>query len=92
MDKEKQEVEFKEVPQQKMSYDDLENVAIQLSDQVQQLKEKLYHSDMQGILRRLTFLIEILKLSKEDIFPDEYIESTAKEVMELMELREEEEK
>lgn len=67
---------------QKMSYEELENVATQLSQQNQQLYARLQQADMANMLSRLKFLFKVLE---NDInFPEEFVTKCVAEIMEIM--------
>lgn len=74
---------------QKMSYEELENVAAQLSQQNQQLYHKLQQADMANILSRLNFLFKVIE--NRSAFGTEFVNSCIKEIEDIMTISESEE-
>lgn len=74
---------------QKMSYEELENVAAQLSQQNQQLYHKLQQADMANILSRLNFLFKVVE--NRSAFRKEFIEACVNEIENIMTISESEE-
>lgn len=74
---------------QKMSYEELENVAAQLSQQNQQLYHKLQQADMANILSRLNFLFKVIE--NRSAFRKEFVDSCVKEIEDIMTISESEE-
>lgn len=67
---------------QKMSYEELENVATQLSQQNQQLYARLQQADMANMLSRLKFLFKVVENAVN--FPDEFVAKCVTEIMDIM--------
>lgn len=67
---------------QKMSYEELENVAAQLSQQNQQLYNRLQQADMANMLSRLNFLFKVVENSTA--FPAEFVEKCMLEIIDIM--------
>ena len=61
---------------------ELENVARQLADQNQQLYNQL--NSVEGLFKRLDYLIKILSLSDKMVFPSDFINECANEVVKMM--------
>ena len=71
----------------KMSYEQLNNVAHQLSAQVQQLNQKVYEANMFNTFKRLDYLFKIVELSH--MFETEFVDASKKEIQEIMTFKEE---
>lgn len=67
---------------QKMSYEELENVAAQLSQQNQQLYARLQQSEVSNMLSRLEFLFKVVK--NATAFPAEFVEKCVAEIVDIM--------
>lgn len=67
---------------QKMSYEELENVAAQLSQQNQQLYNRLQQVEVSNMLSRLEFLFKVVKNS--NAFPTEFVDKCVKEIIDIM--------
>lgn len=76
---------------EKLSYEQLENIAHQLSDQVRSLMTQLKERNVEGVYKRMDYLFQIVNLSSNNIFPNEFVESCAQEIIDLMSLSTEEE-
>ena len=63
-----------------LSYEELNNVARQLSEQNRQLQQMLQNT--QNIFRRLDYLFRVVEV--KDFIPDDFKEACAKEIIELM--------
>lgn len=76
--------ETKEVAQtRKFTYEELENIAANLSSQVQQLGARLQEANMFNMFKRLDYCFKVLETSST-LFSPEFIERCAKEIEELM--------
>lgn len=64
----------------KLSYEELNNVARQLSEQNRQLQQMLQNT--QNVFRRLDYLFRVVEV--KDFIPDDFKEACAKEIIELM--------
>lgn len=71
----------------KMSYEQLEQIAHQLSEQSRNLYNKLQEANMGNMFKRLDFLFRIVDLSAK--FPEDFVNSCIAEIQELMVLTEE---
>lgn len=67
---------------QKMSYEELENVAAQLSQQNQQLYARLQQAEMSNMLSRLEFLFKVVKNAQA--FPEEFVTKCTTEIVDIM--------
>lgn len=76
--------EVKQEGQQKMSYDQLVNVANQLSEQNRKLYQKLRETNMQNALARLNFLFRVLEQSTH--FSVEFVDKCALEIQQMIAL------
>ena len=63
-----------------LSYEELNNVARQLSEQNNQLQQMLQNT--QNVFRRLDYLFRVVEI--KDFIPDDFKEACAKEIIELM--------
>ena len=67
---------------QQLSYDDLNNLANQLSRQNAALRQRIEEVNYTNLFKRLDYLFEVLKA--KDVFPKEFIDTTVAEVMNLL--------
>lgn len=74
---------------EKLSYEQLENVCHQLSEQSRNLYQKLQEANMTNAFKRLDYLFAVL--TNKDIFPTEFVEKTVNEVMMALTVDEESE-
>lgn len=72
---------------QKFTYEQLENIAANLSSQVQQLSMKLQEANMVNVFKRIDYLFKVVE--NVAIFPGEFAENCVKEIQSLMTLPEE---
>ena len=86
-------VEMKPTPEatrpEKMSYEQLENIAHQLSDQAKQLYAKLQEANMVNMFKRLDYLFKVVENTRN--FPVEFVTKCITEIMDLMTVPETEE-
>lgn len=75
---------------EKMSYEQLENVAHQLSEQNRQLFAKLQELNMASIFKRLDYLFKVI--ANGHMFKQDFLEKCIAEVENLMTVPEQEEK
>lgn len=68
--------------QEKLSYEQLENICHQLSQQSRELYTKLQQAEMSNMWTRLNFLFEVLKNSIH--FSEEFVEKATNEIEQLM--------
>ena len=74
---------------QKMSYEQLEQVAHQLSEQARQLYSQLQKSNMTNMFKRLDYLFKVVE--NGHIFKQNFLEKCIAEIEELMTVPEESE-
>ena len=74
---------------EKMSYEQLENIAHQLSEQAKQLYMKLQAANMSNMFKRLDYLFKIVE--NGHMFKQDYLEKCIAEIEELMTVPEESE-
>lgn len=79
-------MEEKVTNNQKMSYEELENVAAQLSQQNQQLFVRLQQADMTNMFKRLDYLFKVVKYNNE--FPEEFTKNCIEEIVSIMTITE----
>lgn len=68
--------------QKKMSYEELEQVAAQLSQQSQQLYARLQQADMTNMFKRLDYLFKVVE--NGPMFPNEFLDMCATEIQEII--------
>lgn len=76
----------------KFTYEQLEQIATNLSSQVQQLSVKLQESNMFNIFKRLDYCFKVLEVAqnqKIDLLKEEFVKKCANEIQELMTVPEE---
>lgn len=82
----KSKVEMKPIPEEasskKMSYEQLKNVASQLSAQVNQLYMKLQEANMTNLFKRLDYLFKVVE--NASVFDAEFADKCITEIKELM--------
>ena len=81
--------------QKKLSYEELQNVASQLSQQNQQLNIMLQQANMTNIFKRLDYLFKVLE--NKDCFDSDFVITCSAEIKDIItgpveETKEEEEK
>ena len=69
--------------ERKLSYEDLEKVAKQLSIQVQTLSQKLQENNMELTFKRLDYLFAVANCPT-GVFNDVFVEKCVKEIEEIM--------
>ena len=72
---------------EKMSYEQLENIAHQLSEQARQLYSKLQQSNMTNMFKRLDYLFKVVE--NGHMFKQDFFEKCIAEIEELMTVPEE---
>lgn len=76
----------------KFTYEQLEQIATNLSSQVQQLSVKLQESNMFNMFKRLDYCFKVLEVAqnqKIDLLKEEFVKRCADEIQELMTVPEE---
>lgn len=68
--------------QKKMSYEELEQVAAQLSQQSQQLYARLQQADMTNMFKRLDYLFKVVE--NGPMFPNEFLDMCVTEIQEII--------
>lgn len=74
---------------QKMSYEQLENIAHQLSDQAKQLYARLQEANMANMFKRLDYLFKVVE--NAHAFSEEFVSKCIAEIEDLMTVPETEE-
>ena len=74
---------------EKMSYEQLENIAHQLSDQAKQLYAKLQEANMVNMFKRLDYLFKVVE--NAHAFNEEFVAKCVAEIEDLMTVPEAEE-
>lgn len=85
MEENTQKVEAME--SKKMSYEELENVARQLSEQTRQLYAKLQEMNMVNMFKRLDYLFKVAEFSH--MFNSEFVTTCTQEIQDLLTVPEE---
>ena len=75
---------------EKLSYEQLENVAHQLSEQAKQLYMKLQAADMTNMFKRLDYLFKVVE--NGHMFKQDFLEKCIAEIEEIMTVPEETDK
>ena len=75
---------------EKLSYEQLENVAHQLSEQAKQLYMKLQAANMSNMLKRLDYLFKVVE--NGHMFKQDFLEKCIAEIEEIMTVPEETDK
>lgn len=78
----------KSLKKEKMSYEELENIAHQLSEQGRVLAQKLQEANMGNVFKRLDYLFKIIEF--EHIFDDNFTNKCVKEIQDMISIPEEE--
>lgn len=76
----------------KFTYEQLEQIATNLSSQVQQLSVKLQEANMFNMFKRLDYCFKVLEVAqnqKIDLLKEEFVKKCADEIQELMTVPEE---
>lgn len=82
-----EETKMVEKKNEKMSYEELENVAAQLSQQAQQLYTRLQQADLTNMFKRLDFLFKVVE--NAHAFNDDFVAKCVKEIEDIMTVPEE---
>lgn len=82
-------VEMKPQNEKKYSYEELNNIAGQLSQQNQQLYQQLQRANMTNMFKRLDYLFKVIENGA--MFSAEFLDKCLKEIEETMTIEEEEE-
>ena len=75
---------------EKMSYEQLENIAHQLSEQSRTLAQKLQEVNMVNIFKRLDYLFKVLEFADKGYFTDDFISECTDEIRMMITIPEEE--
>ena len=82
--------DIKDKETKKMSYEELENVASQLSQQVQHLYAKLQQADTTNIISRLQFLFKVVE-NRNAFTNKDFVDKCVKEIEDIITLQDSEE-
>ena len=69
-------------PNEKMSYEQLENIAHQLSEQSRQLYQKLQEANMANVFKRMDYLFKVVEFSSS--FSDAFVLNCTSEIQDLI--------
>lgn len=72
---------------EKLSYEQLEEVARQMESQLRQVYAKLQDSNMNNLFKRLDFLFKVLET--EHMFPLAFVQTCADEIKSILTIQEE---
>lgn len=75
--------------QDKLSYEQLENIAHQLSEQNRMLYQKLEESNYANAFKRLDYLFKVVEMKSMGVFATDFMENCAKEIVDILTLPEE---
>lgn len=67
---------------EKMSYEQLENVAHQLSEQAKQMYSKLQEANMTNMFKRLDYLFKVIE--NKSVFPESFVDKSINEIVDIM--------
>lgn len=70
---------------QKLSYDELNNAALQLAEQNRKLYQEVQRLNTAGIIKRLEFLFDVLKY--KDVFNVDFVNRTVAEIEEALTIK-----
>lgn len=76
--------ELKKESKKELSYQELQTVAVQLSEQNQRLQKSIQELNVTNILNRLTFLFKVVE--HKEVFTENFSKAVIKEIEELMTL------
>jgi len=76
----------------KLSYEELENIAHQLSEQARSLYSRVQQLENNAILQRLNFLFMVIDKSRIFAFPDEFVKKCTEEIIDILTLPEDTDK
>lgn len=79
-----------EESKKKLTYEELENVAHQLSEQSKQLYTRLQQAELTNVYKRLDYLFKVIEFSPD--FDDTFVNKCVKEIEEIMTVPETEDK
>lgn len=80
-------MEETENPGKKLTYDELNNIAVQMQQRAMIAEQKLQNVDLTSM--RLHYLFEIIRYSNRDVFTQEFVEKCAKEIEDILTIKEE---
>jgi hypothetical protein len=75
-------MEKKEVTKEKLTYEELNNVCHQLSEQSRTLYQQLQEANLTNAFRRLDYLFAVL--DKHEFFEDSFVEKCAAEIVNMI--------
>lgn len=82
-------MEKKEVKKEKLTYEELNNVCHQLSEQARTLYNQLQEANLTNAFRRLDYLFAVL--DKSEFFDKDFVSKCSKEIVEILTIPEESE-
>lgn len=83
-------MEKKEVTKEKLTYEELNNVCHQLSEQSRTLYQQLQEANLNNVFRRLDYLFAVL--DKHEFFDNSFVEKCATEIVNMITIPEAEHK
>lgn len=79
-------MEKNEKEKKKLSYEELENICHQLSDQSRTLYQKLQEADLSNMFKRLDYLFAVVE--NRDAFPEDFVKKCTDEIVNSMTVQE----
>ena len=73
-----------QVNQAKMPYEQLENIAHQLSEQVQVWMKRAKDNEVGAVFQRLNYLFKVVTLSNDCVFNTDFVGKCVEEIEEIM--------
>lgn len=86
MEKKEIKMEAPKEAKKKLSYEELENVCHQLSEQSRRLYQRVQESDLTNMFKRLDYLFAVVENSK--CFPNEFTTKCVQEIMDTLTIEE----
>lgn len=78
---------MEEKDSKKLSYEELTNVAVQMQQRAMEAEQKLKSIDLTGM--RLHYLFKVIKHTDKGVFTQEFVEKCAKEIEDILTVKEE---
>lgn len=79
---------MEEKDSKKLSYEELNKVAVQMQQRAMIAEQRLQSIDMTSM--RLHYLFDVVKYANRDVFTQEFVEKCAKEIEDILTVKEEE--
>ena len=82
-------MEKKEVTKEKLTYEELNNVCHQLSEQSRALYQQLQEANLSNVFKRLDYLFAVVENAKN--FPNDFVTKCVGEIIEMLTIPEKKE-